>query len=83
MLLAHFTALEEWTVPVIHVGINDLVGKMNVSLGTLAQPLRLAKCGGTVSPPIDVTLAILGQHEALLRLAHALETWAFATGNHD
>jgi glutamyl-tRNA synthetase len=46
-----------------------------VALGKLAQPVRLAVCGGTVSPPIDATLAILGKQEALARLLKALAAW--------
>ncbi len=37
-------------------------------LGQVAQPLRAALTGGTVSPGIDVTLAALGREEALARL---------------
>ncbi len=47
-----------------------------IALGKLAQPLRLAVCGGTVSPPIDATLAILGKPESLSRMARALQVWA-------
>ncbi len=39
-----------------------------VSLGKLAQPIRLAVCGGTVSPPIDATLAILGKTEVIVAI---------------
>jgi glutamyl-tRNA synthetase len=38
----------------------------------VAQPLRVAISGGTVSPPIDVTLALLGQARTLARLDRAL-----------
>jgi glutamyl-tRNA synthetase len=34
----------------------------------VAQPLRVAVSGGTVSPPIDATLALLGQARTLARL---------------
>ena len=37
--------------------INGLASANGVGLGKLAQPMRLAVCGGTVSPPIDATLA--------------------------
>jgi glutamyl-tRNA synthetase len=41
----------------------------------VAQPIRLALSGGTVSPPIDATLAILGKSESLGRLSRALARW--------
>ena len=45
----------------IHDVISALAAAKGISLGKLAQPIRLAVCGGTVSPPIDATLAILGK----------------------
>ena len=68
--------LQEWSAPAIHELINALAASKGISLGKLAQPIRLAVCGGTVSPPIDATLAILGKDEALSRLAAALRHWA-------
>jgi glutamyl-tRNA synthetase len=68
--------LQEWSAPAIHELISALAASKGISLGKLAQPIRLAVCGGTVSPPIDATLAILGKDEALSRLAAALRHWA-------
>jgi glutamyl-tRNA synthetase len=74
-LAAEFARLSDWTAPVIHGCINDLATAGGISLGKRAQPLRLAVCGGTVSPPIDATLAILGRAETLSRLGAAIESW--------
>jgi glutamyl-tRNA synthetase len=68
--------LQEWSAPAIHELISALAASKGIALGKLAQPIRLAVCGGTVSPPIDATLAILGKEEALSRLAAALRHWA-------
>ena len=67
--------LAEWNAPAIHELISGVASAKGVSLGKLAQPIRLAVCGGTVSPPIDATLAILGKPETLSRLARALALW--------
>ena len=67
--------LADWSAPAIHALINGLASAKGVSLGKLAQPIRLAVCGGTVSPPIDATLAILGREESLSRLRKARELW--------
>ena len=40
-------------------------------LGKVAQPLRVAVSGGTVSPPIFDTLAILGRESSLARIDRA------------
>ena len=39
-----------------------------IGFGKLGQPVRVAVTGGTVSPPIDVTLELLGRERALMRL---------------
>ena len=74
--LAELTALEDWTAPAIHALVNELAARNNLPLGKLAQPLRLAVCGGTVSPPIDATLAILGKEQTLARLGKAVAVWS-------
>jgi glutamyl-tRNA synthetase len=67
--------LQDWSAPAIHQLISSFSAARGISLGKLAQPMRLAVCGGTVSPPIDATLAILGKPESQSRLARALVIW--------
>jgi glutamyl-tRNA synthetase len=67
--------LEDWSATAIHEQINAIAAAHQVSLGKLAQPIRLAVCGGTISPPIDATLAILGKAEFLARMARAAGLW--------
>src|ERR1700690_3525311 len=67
--------LGTWSAPDIHACIGACAAAKGLALGKLAQPLRLAVCGGTVSPPIDATLGILGKAEAQDRLAKALAAW--------
>ncbi|MDP9011891.1 MAG: glutamate--tRNA ligase [Pseudomonadota bacterium] len=71
-------ALATWSAPAIHELLSVFSAANGVALGKLAQPIRLAVCGGTVSPPIDATLNILGKTEALSRLARALDAWRVA-----
>jgi glutamyl-tRNA synthetase len=68
--------LEDWRAETIHRVISASATAGGVSLGKLAQPIRLAVCGGTVSPPIDATLAILGKSESLARIAKAMALWS-------
>jgi glutamyl-tRNA synthetase len=68
--------LENWTAPAVHELITGFATVKGISLGKLAQPIRLAVCGGTVSPPIDATLAILGKAESMSRLIKALSVWS-------
>jgi glutamyl-tRNA synthetase len=67
--------LTDWSAPAIHALISEVAQEKSVPLGKLAQPIRLAVSGGTVSPPIDATLAILGKSETLARLTRAVTAW--------
>jgi glutamyl-tRNA synthetase len=67
--------LSDWSAPAIHALLGEMAAARQLSLGKLAQPLRLAVSGGTVSPPIDETLAILGKTETLARLTLAAARW--------
>jgi len=62
-------ALGEWSASSIHASLEAIASERAVSLGKVAQPLRVAVTGGTVSPPIDQTLALLGKARTLGRLA--------------
>jgi glutamyl-tRNA synthetase len=66
-------ALTEWTAPAIHDSVNALATKKGVGLGKIVQPIRVAISGGTVSPPIDATLALLGRERTLARIDAALK----------
>jgi glutamyl-tRNA synthetase len=68
-------SVDVWSAAAIHEVISGVAAARGIALGKLAQPIRLAVCGGTVSPPIDATLAILGKAEALSRLARAQALW--------
>jgi glutamyl-tRNA synthetase len=73
-LQARFASLGEWQAPAIHAVLEGLAQEKSLGLGKVAQPLRVAVCGGTVSPPIDATLALLGRERTLARMAHAVGT---------
>lgn len=67
-LAGRLDALPEWTPEMIHSSVSGLATDRSVSLGKIAQPLRVAVTGSTVSPPIDQTLSILGKARTLARL---------------
>jgi glutamyl-tRNA synthetase len=50
----------------------DLATQRGLGLGKLAQPVRVAVTGTTVSPPLFETLVLLGRDEALARIDAAL-----------
>jgi glutamyl-tRNA synthetase len=70
---ARLESLEEWRRDKIHDVIAGVAAESGLGFGKIGQPLRVAVTGGTVSPPIDVTLEIVGRERVIARLARAIE----------
>ncbi|MGA7800876.1 MAG: glutamate--tRNA ligase [Gammaproteobacteria bacterium] len=66
-------ALSDWTQEAIHQVVTDTAESLGVKMGKIAQPLRVAVAGGAVSPPIDVTVQLVGRERSLQRIAKALD----------
>jgi glutamyl-tRNA synthetase len=64
-------AATDFTVPGLDAALRTFAERTGRKLGQVAQPLRAALTGSTVSPGIDATLAALGREEALARIAAA------------
>jgi len=65
--------LTEWNVETIHAAIHAVAEQYELKLGKIAQPLRVAVTGGAVSPPIDVTVYLIGQKRSVERIKLALQ----------
>lgn len=64
---------QDWSVSILHNVIETVAAELNLGMGKVAQPLRLAVTGGTQSPSIDVTLQLIGKTRVITRLNKALE----------
>jgi glutamyl-tRNA synthetase len=64
-------ALSDWTKEAIHTVLNQIAEAKGLKLGKIAQPLRMVLTGGTVSPPIDATIFLIGKEKAAERIARA------------
>ena len=73
VVTARLAALEHWGQTAIHETIEEVASDFDVNLGKLGQPIRVAVTSGPVSPPIDVTLWLVGQARTVARLEHAIE----------
>jgi glutamyl-tRNA synthetase len=69
---AKLSALNAWTAAAIHEAVNDVATSSSIGLGKVAQPIRVAVSGTSVSPPIDVTLEVLGRETTLSRIDRAI-----------
>lgn len=66
------SVLTAWSQAEIHAVIISTAEALELKLGKLAQPIRVALTGNTVSPPLDVTLTLIGKAAVLAALDQAL-----------
>ena len=62
----------DFTEAAIQSVFERVLAKFNLKLGQLAQPVRVALTGGTVSPGIYEVIAVLGRDRTVARLRGAL-----------
>jgi glutamyl-tRNA synthetase len=62
------SALSYWNKEALHDVIQYVVETLGLKFPQVAQPLRIALTGNTVSPGVDVTLALFTKEEALNRI---------------
>jgi glutamyl-tRNA synthetase len=64
--------LDHWGEAEISDVIKDVAADFELGLGKIWQPIRVAVTGGPVSPPIDVTVRLIGRERTLKRLQDAI-----------
>ncbi len=67
-LMAH----EDWTPESLEHAVAGVTQELEVGMGKVAQPLRVAIVGRAASPGIDVTLQLVGKEATLRRIDQAL-----------
>jgi glutamyl-tRNA synthetase len=65
-------ALDIVNVKSVETSLHSLAEERQIGLGKVAQPLRVALCGGTISISIFDAVEILGKDETLARIDKAL-----------
>ena len=75
-LRASLAKVPSWESGSLEAAFQGVIAKHGLQLGALAQPVRVAITGGTVSPPIFETLEVLGRERSLARLADAVASIA-------
>ncbi|TWT43811.1 Glutamate--tRNA ligase 1 [Phycisphaerae bacterium RAS1] len=69
----------DWSAAALEQTLRQFGEQRGLGLGKVAQPLRIAVTGGTISPPIFDTLALLGRERAMGRVARAAEQFRAAS----
>ena len=66
-------ALQDWNREPIHGAIEAVVNELQVGLGKVGMPTRLAVTGGSPSPELDLTLYLVGREACVRRIDKAIE----------
>ncbi len=65
-------AQEDWSGEALHDLVQQVSDELELKMGKVAQPLRVAVVGRAASPGIDVTLELVGKEACLRRIDRAL-----------
>lgn len=63
----------DWTREALHQTVQQVAGQLELNMGKVAQPLRVAVVGRAASPGIDETLYLVGKEASLRRIDMALQ----------
>ncbi len=72
-LTEHLAALDDFSEATIEEAFTNTLQRLGLSIGKLAQPVRVALTGSTISPGIFDVIAVLGKERTLCRLKSALQ----------
>jgi glutamyl-tRNA synthetase len=73
-LAAELATLDPFSAEAIEFVVRALADRRGVKLGALAQPLRAALSGRTISPGVFEMMAVLGRAESLARIGDQTDT---------
>ena len=74
-LIEKLEALPQWQAESIQESVQAVVTENEVGFAKVAQPVRIAVTGSTMSPSIDLTLELLGKEKSMARLKKALDVF--------
>ncbi|UCE58976.1 MAG: glutamate--tRNA ligase [Phycisphaerales bacterium] len=72
-LLPKLTELTDWSSDSLEALFASICEEKNLKLGKVAQPVRVAVSGTTISPSIHETLVMLGKESTLFRLERCVK----------
>lgn len=74
--LEKLSALDDWQEGSIEEALGKVMDETGLKFGKIAQPLRVALTGNTVSPSICMVMAVMGKEMSLARITRASATLA-------
>jgi glutamyl/glutaminyl-tRNA synthetase len=68
--------LDDFSNTAVESALRGIADGRGLGLGKVAQPLRVAICGGTISPTIFDTVSIIGKDSVLKRIETAIDKFS-------
>ncbi len=68
-----FAAIDNWNEENINQAMRSVLVRADIKLASLAQPIRIALSGSAATPPIDVTVKLVGRQRTLERIEKAVK----------
>lgn len=72
-LKTKLAALSNWQTNAIHQVLQDTATELNIGMGKVGMPLRVAVTGGGQSPAIDAVVHAIGQNRVIARIEKAID----------
>ena len=72
-LMEKLGSVENFTYDNIQKALEEVVVELDLKFGKIAQPMRVALTGGTVSPGIGEVVEILGKEKVISRIQKAID----------
>jgi len=73
-IIEKLKSIKEFNYDSIHKALGEMVAETGLKFGKVAQPMRVALTGGTVSPGIIEVVEILGKDKVIERLERAVNS---------
>ncbi len=73
LALAKIEALTEWTTEALHQVIEQVCTELEIGMGKIGMPLRVAVTGGGQSPSVDAVMQLIGKERVIERIKLALD----------
>ena len=73
LALSKLESLEDWQPDLIQAQIDETAQTLDIGMGKVGMPLRVAVTGAGMSPSLDITLKWIGKERTIARIKKALE----------
>ncbi len=73
LVKSKLAGLDHWDAEAIQKAVDETAAELEIGMGKVGMPLRVAATGGGMSPAIDITLNWIGKNRTLDRIDKALD----------